>query len=69
MLINRFKALCLIACFAMLGGLAVAQLPAPTSVPDGQKIKIKAIVVSRTEETFVVVTQDHSATYVARLTP
>jgi outer membrane protein OmpA-like peptidoglycan-associated protein len=68
MLINRFKALCLIACFAMLGGLAVAQLPAPTSVPDGQKIKIKAIVVSRTEETFVVVTQDHSATYVARLT-
>jgi outer membrane protein OmpA-like peptidoglycan-associated protein len=69
MLIKRFKAICFIACFALLGGLAVAQLPAPTHVPDGQKLKIKAIVVSRTEETFVVVTQDHTATYVARLTP
>jgi outer membrane protein OmpA-like peptidoglycan-associated protein len=69
MTITRFKAICLIACFAMLGGLAVAQLPAPTSVPDGQKMKLNGIIVSRDEEKFIFVTQDKSATYVVHLLP
>ena len=69
MLINKFKAICLIACFAMLGGIAVAQLPAPTNVPAGQKIKINGIIVTRGEEHFTLVTHDKSTTYMVNLLP
>lgn len=53
----------------MLGGLALAQLPAPTNVPDGQKIKVNGIIVTRTEERFTFVTHDKSTTYVVNLLP
>ena len=53
----------------MLGGLAVAQLPAPTNVPDGQKIKVNGIIVTRSEEHFTLVTHDKTTTYTVNLLP
>lgn len=71
MLINRFKAICLIACFAILSGLAAAQVTAPniTNVPDGQKIKVLGIITNRAEESFVMTTRDRTANYVVNLLP
>jgi outer membrane protein OmpA-like peptidoglycan-associated protein len=71
MLINRFKAICLIACFTILSGLAAAQVTAPniTNVPDGQKIKVLGIITNRAEESFVVTTPDRAANYVVNLLP
>jgi outer membrane protein OmpA-like peptidoglycan-associated protein len=71
MLIKSIKAICLIACFAILSGLAAAQATAPniTNVPDGQKISVFGIITNRAEESFVMTTQDRTANYVVNLMP
>lgn len=55
MSIKRFKAICFIACFAILSGLAAAQVNM-TNVPEGQKAKILGYIVQRSEEKVVVKT-------------
>src|SRR4051812_649104 len=65
---NRFKVLCIMACFAVLGGTAAAQVPNVTNVPDGQKIKILGYINQRSEERLVMTTQDKQR-YVVELSP
>lgn len=67
MRINRYLATCLIACFAILVGTAAAQTNV-TSVPDGQKTKVRGYINQRSEEKLLM-TNLEGAKYWVLLSP